>query len=184
MMTLEDHARLEWPSRFHAVQFYANDDFLIHSVSSFVTDGLTKNGIVIVIATEAHCAALKESLRHFDHGKLMFVHAENLLSQIMRDGRPDKKRFLEGFGEIHQQVTPGSRVFVFGETAAMLCAQGLHRAAIMLEQLGGELSAKFRLSMLCGYPHSVLEGSQMDFMSEIHPAHTHLRVGGSMIPLS
>src|SRR5262245_31207685 len=136
---LEDRPHLKWPSRFHAVQFYVNEPFLIRSLSSFVRDGQKANGTVIVIATEAHCTMLKESVQYVDQGKLILANAVELLSQFMTDDRPDKTRLLQVFGELHKQVTPGARVFVFGEMAPLLCAQGLHRAAIMLEELGGML---------------------------------------------
>ena len=182
-MKLPDR-RGKWPSRFHAVQFYLNEDFLIRSVSSFIRDGLNNNGTVIAIATEAHCTKLKESAQHLDKGKLILADAEDLLSQFMRRGRPDKTRFRRGFGEIHKQVTPGRRVFVFGEMVAILCSQGLHRAAIRLEQLGGVLSTDYDVSILCAYPSSLFEPDKMDFISEIHQTHTHLRVARSMTPLS
>ncbi len=183
-MKVENRRRLKCPSRFHAVQFYLNEDFLIRSVFSFVRDALKKNGTVIAIATDAHCTKLKESVQHLDHGKLILANAEDFLSQFMRDGRPDKTRFLRAFGKLQKQVTPGSRVFVYGEMVALLCAQGLHPAAIRLEQLGGVLSAEYDISILCAYPTSLFEPSQMDFISRIHQTHTHLRVGRSMMPLS
>ena len=181
---VENRRRLKWPSNFHAVQFYLNEDFLIRSVSSFVTDALEKNGTVMAIATDAHCTKLQESVQHLDHGKLILSDAEDLLSQFMRDGTPDKTRFLRAFGKLQKQVTPGSRVFVYGEMVAILCSQGLHRAAIRLEELGVILSSKYDVSILCVYPSSVFEPNKMEFISEIHDTHTHLRVGHSMKPLS
>src|SRR5262245_1853431 len=180
---IEDRPRLKWPSGFHAVQFYVNDAFLIRSLSSFVTNAQTTNGTVIVIATEAHCTMLKESVRDLDQGKLILVNAVEILSKFMTDDRLDKTRFLQVFGEIHEQVTPGSRVFVFGEMAPILCSQGLHRAAIMLEQLGGVLSGEYGVSILCGYPHSFYEQHDTDLISGIYQTHTHLRVAGSIVPL-
>jgi hypothetical protein len=175
---LEDRPRLKWPSSFHAVQFYLNDAFLIRSLSSFVTDAQQTNGTVIVIATEAHCTMLKESVPDLDQGKLILANAVELLPQFMTDDGLDKTRFLQAFGEMHQQIPAGSRVFVFGEVAPILCSQGLHRAAIMAEQLSGVLCAEYGVSILCGYPHS-------DYLlSGIYQSHTHLRVAGSMVPLT
>src|SRR5262249_48583907 len=122
----EDRPHLMWPSSFHAVQFYLNDAFLIRSLSSFVTDGQQINGTVIVVATEAHCIMLKESVQGLDQSKLILANATELLPQFMQDDRLDKTRFLQAFGEVHQQVTPGGRVFVFGEVAPILYSQGLH----------------------------------------------------------
>ena len=181
---LEDRPRLKWPSRFHAVQFYVNEPFLIRSLSSFVRDGQEINGTVIVIATEVHCTMLKESVQHLDQGNLILANAVELLSQFMTDDRPDKTRFLQVFRELYKQVTPGAKVFVFGEMAPLLCAQGLHRAAIMLEQLGGMLSTEYGASILCGNPHWLYEQNDTDLLSGIYQTHTHLRVGGSIVPLS
>ena len=181
---LEDRPHLKWPSKFHAVQFYVNEPFLIRSLSSFVRDGQKTNGTVIVIATEAHCTMLKEAVPHLDQGKLILANAVELLSQFMTDDRPDKTRLLKVFGELHEQVTPGDRVFIFGEMAPLLCAQGLHRAAIMLEQLGGMLSTEYGVSILCGYPHWLYEQNDTELLSGIYQTHTHLRVAGSIVPLS
>ena len=183
MVMIEDRPHLKWPSSFHAVQFYVNETLLIRSLSSFVTDAQQTNGTVIVIATEAHCTMLKESVQHLDQGKLILANAVELLLQFMTDDRLDKTRFLQVFGEIHKKVTPGSRVFVFGEMAPILCSQGLHRAAIMLEQLGGVLSTEYGVSILCGYPHSLYE-QNTDLISGIYQTHTHLRLAGSIVPLS
>src|SRR5262245_17265721 len=129
----EDRRRPKWPSNFHAVQFYVHEAFLIRSLSSFITEAQNSNGTVIVIGTEAHCTRLKESVQYLDQGKLILADAEDLLSRFMTDDRPDKTRFLQVFGELHQQAPRESRLFVFGEMAPILCSQGLHRAAIMLE---------------------------------------------------
>jgi|SRR5262245_55856184 len=179
----EDCPPLNWPSRFHTVQFYANEAFLIRSIFSFVIDGHKTNGTVIVIATEAHCTMLKQSVQHLDQGKLTLVNAEEVLSQFMIDDRPDQTRLLQVFGEIQKQVTPGSRLFVFSELAPILCSQGLHGAAIMLEQFAGVLSTEYGVSILCGYPHSLYEQNDTDLISGIHRSHTHLRVAGSIVPL-
>ena len=180
----EDLFRPKWPSSFHAVQFYLHEAFLIRSLSSFVTDAQKTNGTVIVIATEAHCTMLKESAQDLDQRKLILVNAVDLLPQFMTDDRLDKTRFLQVFGEMHKQVAPGSRVFVFGEMAPILCSQGFHRAAIMLEQLGGVLSTEYGVSILCGYPHSLYEQNDTDLISGIYQTHTHLRVARSIVPLS
>jgi len=180
---LEDCPSPKWPSNFHAAQFYANEEYLIRSIFSFVIDGQKTNGTVIVMATEAHCTMLKKSVQHLDQDRLILAHAEDLLSQFMRDDRPDKTRLLQVFGEIQKQVRPGSRLFIFGELAPTLCAQGLHRGAIMLEQLAGMLSTEYGVSILCGYPHSVYAQNDKDLISGIHQTHTHERVGGSIVPL-
>lgn len=165
------------------MQFYVNEDFLLRSIFSFVIDGQKTNGTVIVMATEAHCTMLKKSVQHIDQDRLILAHAEDLLSQFMTDDRPDKTRLLQVFGEIQKPVTPGSRLFIFGELAPTLCAQGLHRGAIMLEQLAGMLSTEYDVSILCGYPHSLYEQNDTNLISGIYRTHTHLRVGGSIVPL-
>ena len=77
-------------------------------------------GTVIAIATESHCTMLKASVQHLDQGKLILANAEEILSQFMTDDRPDKTRLLQVFGEIQKQVTPGSRLVLFGELAPIL----------------------------------------------------------------
>jgi DcmR-like sensory protein len=174
----EDPSRLGWPSSFHAVQFYLNDTFLIRSLASFVTDAQKTNGTVIVIATEAHCTMLNNSVQDLDQCKLILADIVELFPQFMRGDRLDKTRFLQLFGEIYQRITPGNRTFVFGEVAPILSSQGLHQAAFMVEQLCGVLCTEYGVSILCGYPHS-------DYLlSGIYQTHTHLRVGGSMVALT
>lgn len=121
---------------------------------------------------------LKESVQDLDEDKLILADAVELLPQFMTDNRLDKTRFLQLFGEIHQRITPGSRVSVFGEVAPLLYSQGLHRAAIMVEQLCGVLCVEYGVSILCAYPHSD------HLISAIYQTHTHLRVAGSIVSLT
>jgi len=67
--------------------------------------------------------------------------------------------------------------------APILWSQGLHRAAIMLEELAGVLSTEYGVSILCGYPHSLYEQNHTELISGIHRSHTHMRVASSIVPL-
>src|SRR5262245_16133104 len=64
----------------HVQNFHINSSF---GYPTCLRVGPGTNGTVIVIATEAHCAMLKESVQHVNQGKLILANAVELLLQFI-----------------------------------------------------------------------------------------------------
>ncbi|WP_158597963.1 MEDS domain-containing protein [Noviherbaspirillum saxi] len=156
----------------HIVQFYANEDHLLDSVSAFIGSGLLTGDLAILIATEPHLAALRQRLKKevgesaasmlHDQRHCLFLDADKVLPSILIDGWPDQQRFNEVIGHLINSFSAGAdrHVRAFGEMVALLCEQGKHDAAIRVEELWNGLAKHYSFTLLCGYPLSVFPADQ------------------------
>lgn len=162
------HVSEGYPSE-HVVQFYETDDFLLDSVTEFVSSGLARGDACIVIATPAHRTALEQRLASDDMdvlaaaragGTYIARDAHETLSTFMVDGAPAPERFSAIISNtIARAAAGGRRVRVFGEMVALLWAEGNHAAAIRLEELWNDLhDRQVHFSLFCGYPMRSFEG--------------------------
>src|ERR1700680_5007378 len=117
----------------HFVQFCESDEFLVKSVSKFVSAGLMNGDAAIILATQPHRESIEEHLQTQGlaitvaraRGKYISMDAAAPVSQIMVDGSIDPARFHRIIGAIFKQAAKGSRnVRVFGELVALLWAEG------------------------------------------------------------
>jgi PAS domain S-box-containing protein len=157
----------------HAVQFYADDKFLIEALVRFVGGPLAAGDAAVVAATSAHLESLERGLRTrgIDLGKIAYqgryvrLDAEQILPKLLRKGMPDESLFSQVVGSIvgRAQDAAGSegRVVVFGEMVWLLMAQGKPQAALRLEQLWNDLSHANAFSLLCAYPISGFSKQQL-----------------------
>ena len=149
----------------HAVHFYANEDFLVDSLSRFVGTALEAGDSSFVFATPAHLeglaqqlkaqgvdaeeAAKKERYRTFD--------AVQALAQLSVGGdlsRSAFDEFVDGVVLPLKAAAEGTpkRVAACGEIVALLWEEGKPDAAIALEHLWNELSKQGGFSFRCFYP--------------------------------
>jgi PAS domain S-box-containing protein len=148
----------------HVVQFYADDAFLLDTVSRFVGTALGAGDAAIVVATGEHRNQLVHRMqaRGLDtsaaaqKGRYISLDAQATLATFMHGGHPDPSAFADLMGSIisraHASVEGGSsRVAVFGEMVALLWAQGNADAAIELEHLWNKLAENHSFSLHCGY---------------------------------
>ena len=151
----------------HTVQFYREDRSLVEALAQYIGTALTNGDAAIVIATEAHNAALARDLHAngFDiatavaEGRYQSFDAAEVLSQIMADGTLDESRFTSLMrGIIGQASSAATRdrpcISVFGEMVALLWAGGKHAAAIRLEELWNDLARTHSFALRCAYPMS------------------------------
>jgi len=151
----------------HAVQFYADDSFLLEALSRFIGTALGAGDAALVIATKAHRDGLEQRLKArgletitaVGQGRYVVVDANETLAKFMRDGWPDADLFADTVGSVLAATKSaaqceGARVAAFGEMVAVLWAEGKPNAAIRLEQLWNELAKEHSFSLLCAYPMS------------------------------
>jgi PAS domain S-box-containing protein len=178
---------MQSPSNLHEhfVQFYEKDSFLIEELSKFLVSSLQAGQGAIVIATPSHRAELERRLRahgvfsdvSFQPDQYIALDAAETLSQFMVDGWPDAQRFAEVLGNVIRRATRdgGRRVRAFGEMVTLLWAEGLHKAAIRLEELWNDLIEAHSLSLLCAYPmEGFRDGEHGDSFLHICDAHSQV----------
>jgi hypothetical protein len=177
----------------HVVQFYAHGEELSDRVAGYLLCALTRDGVAIVIATQAHRQAfearltdagadLAEAVRS---GAYLALEARQTADAFVRDGRLDRDGFERMIvGLIGQAGRDGPRagpVRVYGEAVSVLWDAGLVSAAVELEQLWDDLAGRHSFSLLCGYPADVvMRGGRLDALAEV--CRLHREVLGSWPP--
>ena len=149
----------------HAVQFYSEDSFLLHSMAQFIGTVLLAGGAGVVIATAIHRDGLEQRLREhgidlaqeLPQGRYLPLAPEETLSRFMVDDWPDEVRFAEFMGAVIERAKVSSRenckdVAIFGEMVSLLWSGGKCDAAIRLEQLWNILARTHTFSLRCAYP--------------------------------
>jgi hypothetical protein len=97
-------------------------------------------------------------------GRFLSFDAAETLTRFMADGSPDPRLFAEVVGNLIAQLASTEsgetrRVVVFGETVALLWADGQFEAAIRLEQLWNELARTHSFQLHCVSAESVFPGA-------------------------
>lgn len=163
-----DHAQDAKFTPYHEVRFYSTDEDFLRSVTRFIGTALKFGNAGIVVATKPHRDLLLEGLRALNmdidsliqQGAYVSLDAEEALSAFMINGWPDTGRFLEGFNHLIESALRAAkakhpRVAMFGESVALLWAEGKREATIRLEQLSNELAKNRKVDILCAYPFSL-----------------------------
>jgi hypothetical protein len=167
----------------HLVQLFDDADTLAESVSEFVAEGLRRQDLVMVVATRTHSEAIMKRLGSADaaaalrSGSLTMQDAEDSLKLFMRRGRPDRGLFARSIVPlVHDLVSHGRSVRIYGEMVDLLAAEGNFTGARELEDLWNELATEKPFRLFCGYS-AVHFGDvrTADQLRQICGAHTHVR---------
>jgi signal transduction histidine kinase len=155
----------ELEHRAHVCQFYADDSFLLESLSRFMGTALGGGDAAIVIATPEHREGLASILKFrglstasaLKSGRYVSLDAAETLSKFLVDGWPDAALFSDLVGSLLARTKSRSlsrdlRIVVFGEMVSLLWSQGKFDAALRLEQLWTDLAKTHAFSLRCGYP--------------------------------
>ena len=156
----------------HAVQFHANESHFLDEVSQLVRATLRSGEQVVLVTSEATRIGVAQRLqaRQMDLAVLaereQYVATDSalFLSQVMRDGRPDKGRLAEmvhGLERLRLAVPngPRGRVTIVGDTSGSLCRNGNFEAALELERIWNELTRALPFFTVCCYPIECFEHS-------------------------
>jgi signal transduction histidine kinase len=142
-------------SSAHVVQFYEDDAFLVEVVSRFIDEGILAGEPVLVLATGAHCAAVRQALeaKGVDAGgRVALVDTAEVLDCILIDGAVDTARFRATMSEqVGRLGANGARVRIFGELVDVLCRQGHPEAGPLIEAIGTELCSTGAFTLVCAY---------------------------------
>ena len=157
----------------HVVQFYAQESAYLDALSRSIEDALKNGDSAVVVATQAHQNGLAERLKTTgldtdyaaERGRFIQLDAAECLSKFMAGSLPDPARFDEVIGGTIAQARKAAGgesygIFAFGEMVAVLSSQGQFDAAVALERLWNDLSAKHSFSLLCAYPMAAFDRSE------------------------
>jgi PAS domain S-box-containing protein len=166
----------------HFVQFYADDDELVRLISDFMRGALDSGGTAIVIATQAHLAALKRhsSGRERDvtgsrkTGTFVALDAQQVMDALMAGGSPDPECFARTIeSRIAAAAARDGPVAIYGEVVALLWAQCNYDAAVRVEALWNDAARRYDFSLLCGYPIALMKSGSWASISGVCASHAH-----------
>ncbi len=156
----------------HAVQFHDNDSRFLDDVSRFVGATLRSGEQIVMVTSEATRIGVAQRLQARNinlamlavQGQYVAQDSAVALSQVMRDGRPDKARLAEminGLDRLRPAIPKGprGRLTIFGDMAAVLCRNGDFEAALELERIWDELTRPLPFFTVCSYPSDCFEHS-------------------------
>lgn len=178
----------------HVVHFYDDDRSLLDQLTRFLSGALQGGGAAVVIATQAHRAALARELEQ--HGvdlaavltqsRYVSLDAADTLSQILVDGTPDPERFETVIGRTISAANATAKsgfapVAIFGEMVALLSRDGNCEAAIRLEKLWNDLAQLHSFSLRCAYPMNVFKTDERgELFEKICATHSTVIPGGGV----
>jgi CheY-like chemotaxis protein len=85
--------------------------------------------------------------------RAIFVDGHDTLGELMEGDLPTLARFERCFTDLVAAVDPGAGqiLWIYGDMVDELCRLGNPTAAVRLEELWNQVSARFRCSVMCGY---------------------------------
>lgn len=169
------------PTSAHLLHIYDSERVFLDTLEGFVSGGLRGGEGVIVVATDAHIAGLEsrllasgidlEAMRCAE--QYTSLDAEEVLSQFIVDGWPDKDLFQRTMTVLLTRAgASGRKIRVFGEMVAVLWQRGEHGATVRLEYLWHQLTEAVGFSLLCAYPKSAFVGETAKAINEITALHS------------
>jgi hypothetical protein len=141
----------------HVVTHYRDDGDLEPLVARYLGAALAAGGNVVVIASSARCARLREALRARTGGtdpgaRVTMRDAAAVLEGFMVDGAPVPARFEATVGAlIAETAADGRPVRAYGEMVDLLWAAGNVTGAARLEDLWNDLATRRPFGLLCAY---------------------------------
>jgi hypothetical protein len=144
----------------HSVQLFDQPDSLAQTVAAFLLEGWQPGDTLLVVATGAHWAAIRERLGAaglpvadaIDSRRLIVRDAREAIAAFRRHERIDPVRFHGTIGQlVRSLVARGPRLRIFGEMVDVLAAAGHFGCAEQLEALWNGLAARRPFMLMCGY---------------------------------
>ena len=169
-LLVSDHA-MAVASGGHVVQFYQCDDELIERTGSHLADAVHSGAVAVVIASPEHARAFEAwmSAAGVDlaaavaEARYVTLDARTTLERFQINGRPDARAFDRVVGDVVRSAAgTGRQVRAYGEMVALLWDEGRVNAAIELESLWNDLSARVPFSLFCSYPSAGMMASDQE----------------------
>lgn len=161
----------------HEAHFYSDNASFLDAFTQFIGTALKAGNAVIAVVTESHRNNLLPRLYAYgldlgaviEQGQFILLDAAETLSTFLVNDLPDRTRFLEAADQLITTAAMAAKgehpqVAICGECDPPLWTLGQGAAAIRLEQLWNEISAKYDVAILCGYPLGSFHGEQGSHM--------------------
>ncbi len=151
--------------RKHEAYFYSDDRSFLNAFTQFIGTALKARSAVIVVVTESHREHLLPRLQAYgldiaaaiEQRRFIALDAAETVSMFMVKGVPDRARFFQAADQLITTAAKAARgehprVAICGECDPPLWTLGQGTAAIRLEQFWNEITTKYDVDILCGYP--------------------------------
>lgn len=167
----------------HLVQLYPDESFLYELVGEYLAGGVARGEGLVVIATPAHRAGFAQELERLGvasadaeaRGQVLWLDAEETLTQLMAGGGLDWQRFHAAIGGLIARLRLDyPTVRAYGEMVDILWQRGEQDTALRLEEFWNELAALQTFTLLCAYRMDPLEAAEPGAMECVCRVHTHL----------
>jgi signal transduction histidine kinase len=175
------------PPRSHTVQFYEGDRFLVETIAHYMGAGLSVRERVLAVLTPEHSRAVVARLEALgcnvqgalQSGALVLRDARQTLSQFMLGEQLDpglfRAQLARTFADLGGGEWPSPRIRAYGEMVDLLAGDGNLAAAIQLEELWNDASARYGFALLCGYSvHNFQSGSARTRFADVVARHSHV----------
>jgi hypothetical protein len=171
----------------HFVQLYEADEAALASnVGLYLWEGLRRGDGVLIVVTPEHQDLFSRQLdrlgadlpRLLYSQQLIFLDAQQTMSEFMVEGQPDWPRFEKTIRAAMRLVRPGEKaegLRAYGEMVGILWKARQFAAAIRLEQLWNKLLEQSAFSLYCAYAIDVFgKDFEVANLDGVLCAHTHL----------
>lgn len=159
----------------HAVHFYKDMIGLNERLTAYVEAGLRAGGTVIVISRTHMLGHLKARWLPLFQERFVGLDVAKTLSRFMRDGKPDRDRFLQTVGGyVSEAASRGQQVYAFTDMVASLWEEQNYSAAFQVESLWNELGAQYPLTLLCAYSWDKVTSEEDADTRKICEAHSQV----------
>lgn len=176
---------------WHAVQFHKDGAAFLDEIGELVDATMKVGNPAVVVADEATRMGVAQRLKRWGwdltsltrRGQYISQESTGGLSQMMRDGQPDRAILAEIIDNLERARAAFSegaprRLTVFGDIAAPLCRDGHVEAALEIERIWDDLTRTLPFFTVCSYPadcfaHAAWEG-RLGSLCAVHGAVSHM----------
>jgi len=157
------------PVHQHEMVIYRSGQAFEESLHDFIAAALAAEKPTIVVATRPRLDAVLQRLSASgidvaaatENGSLILSEVAEVLSAVMVNGLPDRRRFAKAANDILHKAARSAkgdpaRIAACGEISPVLWAEGKTDAALLFERLWDGVGKEYELDTLCGYPASDL----------------------------
>jgi hypothetical protein len=144
----------------HFVDFFDTDEEFTTAAVTFLKQGFDVGSACMAIFTPHHTRMLQSALTDagvnpdvlVDDYRFVMLDAIQTTNSLMADDRIDIREFFHLTGDLIRLLAAGGRdVYIAGEIANVLAADGRIDALVQLEELSNDLSREHHFQMYCLY---------------------------------
>ena len=157
----------------HMLHLRASDGSVHDEVIEMLLTAVARDDMTVVLGTAELRTSIAGKLNAAGcdvaalraRGRYVEFDAADALSQVMRNGRLDRRevgKMVQDLERLRLSLTPvgRGRVTILGEMAGLLMRNGNYQAAVELEQTWSELTKALPYFTICSYPVQLLHSRE------------------------